>query len=117
MATIHVTDLAGVTHDLEAPEGWRVMEVIRDYGLGIIATCGGACACAACHVLVEEAWVDRVPEPRDDEIERLDEVPEVEDGGRSRLSCQILVSDETDGLHVTLTPSSVEVVAQREEAA
>ncbi len=49
---IHVTDQTGTRHTLEALEGWRVMEVIRDWGLDIKAECGGACACATCHVYV-----------------------------------------------------------------
>ena len=48
-----VTDHDGNVHELEALEGWRVMEVIRDWGLDIKAECGGACACAACHVFVD----------------------------------------------------------------
>ena len=101
---IHVTDQAGETHELEGLEGWRVMEVIRDWGLNIKAECGGACSCATCHVWVDEEWFGKLPPPSDDEEDliysTLDQKP------TSRLSCQILLSDELDGLKLTLTPSA-----------
>ena len=50
----------GTRHTLEALEGWRVMEVIRDWGLDIKAECGGACACATCHVYVAPEWVGKL---------------------------------------------------------
>lgn len=101
---IIVIDHKGVEHDLEALEGWRVMEVIRDWGVGIKAECGGACACATCHVYVDEAWIDRLVPPTDEEIDRLDEAMMVE--ATSRLSCQILMSEALDGLKVRLAPGS-----------
>ena len=101
---IRVTDQAGETHELEGLDGWRVMEVIRDWGLNIKAECGGACSCATCHVWVDEAWFPKLREPSDDEEDllysTLDKKP------TSRLSCQILLSDELDGLTVTLAPSA-----------
>ena len=57
---IYVTDPDGTEHALDAVEGWRVMEIIRDHGLPIKAECGGACACATCHVYVDEAWLDKI---------------------------------------------------------
>lgn len=99
-----VTDQDGKAHELEALEGWRVMEVIRDYGLPIKAECGGACACATCHVYVDPEWIDKLYPIRADEEEKLDEAFEVEPN--SRLSCQILMSEELDGLEVTLAPGS-----------
>lgn len=97
---IYVVDLDGVEHELEAPEGWRVMEVIRDYGLPIKAECGGACACATCHVYVDEAWLDKLAAMREDEEEMLDEAFDVHEN--SRLSCQIILDESLDGLKVTL---------------
>ena len=97
---IYVTDLNGEQQELEGVEGWRVMEIIRDYGLPIKAECGGACACATCHVYVDEAWLDKIPPKRDEEEDMLDEAMDVQDN--SRLSCQIIMSDELDGLKVTL---------------
>jgi len=101
---IVVRDHQGVEHTLEALEGWRVMEVIRDWGVGIKAECGGACACATCHVYVDPAWLDLLIPPTDEEIERLDEAHSVEPN--SRLSCQILMTDALDGLRVELAPGS-----------
>ncbi len=97
---VFVHDLGGVRHALEAPEGWRLMEVIRDYGLPIKAECGGACACATCHVYVDDVWLDKIPAMRADEEEMLDEAFHVQEN--SRLSCQIILEEEMDGLEVTL---------------
>lgn len=101
---IFVTDQSGVEHELEGIEGWRVMEIIRDYGLPIKAECGGACSCATCHVYVDEAWQDKLYPMRDDERDMLDVAPNVTD--RSRLSCQILMEEKFDGLKLTLAPGS-----------
>ncbi len=102
--TLRVVDHRGVEHALEALEGFRVMEVIRDWDIGIRAECGGACACATCHVYVDPAWAPRLVPPTDEEMDRLDEAPSVEPN--SRLSCQILMRPEFDGLKVTLAPGS-----------
>jgi len=101
---VNVTDQAGEHHELEALEGWRVMEVIRDWGLNIKAECGGAMACATCHVYVDGDWFDKVGPPSDEEEDMLDTVGDVR--STSRLSCQILMSDELDGLKVTLAASA-----------
>ncbi len=97
---IFVTDMNGQEHELEGVEGWRVMEIIRDHGLPIKAECGGCCACATCHVYVHPDWVDRLYPMRDEESQALDTAFDVRDN--SRLSCQILMSEELDGLRVTL---------------
>jgi 2Fe-2S ferredoxin len=101
---ILVTDQAGEEHELEGLDGWRVMEVIRDWGLNIKAECGGSCTCATCHVWVDPDWYGKLPPPSDDEedliFSTLDQKP------TSRLSCQILLNDDLDGLRVTLTPSA-----------
>lgn len=104
MPSIFVTDMDGKVHELEALEGWRVMEIIRDYGLPIKAECGGACACGTCHVYVAPEWVDKLYPASDDEVDMLDSSFEVEKN--SRLSCQILFAPELDGLRVTLAPGS-----------
>lgn len=101
---IFVTDPDGVEHELEALEGWRVMEIIKDYGLPLKAECGGACCCATCHVYVSEEWGDKLYEMREDEEDMLDEAIEVKDN--SRLSCQILMSEALDGLKVTIAPGT-----------
>ena len=101
MGYLKVNDPAGKTHVLEAVEGWRVMELIREHGLPIEAMCGGACACATCHVHVDEAWRATVGEPSPMEEDMLDFGYDVREN--SRLSCQIKVTAELDGL-VVRTP-------------
>jgi len=100
---IFVTDPEGVEHELEALEGWRVMEIIRDYGLPIKAECGGACSCATCHVYVDEDWVGKLIPKREDEEDMLDQAFDVQDN--SRLSCQLIMSEALDGLRVKIAPS------------
>lgn len=102
--TLNVIDRNGALHTVEGLDGWRVMEIIRDQGLPIKAECGGACACATCHVYVDGAWLGRLVPPTDEELERLDDAFEVTDA--SRLSCQILMREDFDGLTVTLAPGS-----------
>jgi 2Fe-2S ferredoxin len=100
---VTVTDYEGTAHRLEGLEGWRLMEVIRDNGLPIKAECGGACACATCHVYVAKNWVEKLnPKTADEELS-LDDAMAVEDN--SRLSCQIILGPEHEGLEVTLAPN------------
>lgn len=101
---LNVYDHAGKLHALDALPGWRAMEVIRDWGVGIKAECGGACACGSCHVYVEGDWSERLHPARDDELDQLDEVFEVRPN--SRLSCQILMEPGFDGLTLRLAPGS-----------
>jgi 2Fe-2S ferredoxin len=100
MGVIRVVDHSGNAHQLDAVEGWRVMEIIREHGLDIGALCGGACACATCHVVVEPDWADRLHPARDDEESMLDSLPSVAD--TSRLSCQIIYQTALDGLALRL---------------
>lgn len=97
---LRVEDRNGVVHELAAVEGWRLMEILRDYGIGMENTCGGALACAECHVVLDAESADRVPPPREDELEKLDELPMLYEN--SRLSCQIIWSDEMNGLSLRL---------------
>jgi 2Fe-2S ferredoxin len=99
-----VIDHDGQQYRLDALEGWRVMEVIRDWGVPIKAECGGACACGTCHVYVEDSWLDRLIPPTDEEEDQLDLVAGLEPN--SRLSCQILMRRDLDGLVVRLGPGS-----------
>ena len=100
MGFIKVNDQEGETHVLEAVEGSRVMELIRLHGLPIEAMCGGACACATCHVHVAPEWAERLHPARDDEEAMLDTLPATEP--TSRLSCQLIWDRHLDGLEVTL---------------
>ena len=101
---IFVTDAAGIEHELEGLDGWRAMEVIRDWGVGIRAECGGACSCATCHVYVDAAHFGQLPAASDDEEDLLCSALDRRDN--SRLSCQILLSEALDGLRVTIAPSA-----------
>lgn len=100
MAVVLVEDREGVVHELETVEGWRLMEILRDHGVGLETNCGGALACAECHVLIDPEWLQKLPAPREEELEKLDELPLIFEN--SRLSCQIIWSDEYDGLKLTI---------------
>jgi len=92
----------GSEHSLEVRAGLSVMEgAIRNDVDGIVAECGGSCMCATCHVYVDEAFSDRLPSPSEDEEEMLDEVVAPR-RANSRLSCQIKVTEDLDGLLVHL---------------
>jgi len=112
---INVIDRTGRRSSLEALDGWRLMEVIRDWGLPISADCGGAATCATCHVYVDPAWLDRLPQPTDEELDQLDTVPALAE--TSRLSCQLLMSEDLDGITVTLAPGSEPREIERRRAA
>ena len=103
MATIHVTDRDGEQYRLDAATGSILMEVLRDEGMGIEAICGGQCACATCHCLIEPAWFDTLGKPGEDELDLVSSLDCFE-AGRSRLTCQIEVSDSFDGLTLTVAP-------------
>ena len=101
MPKIIFTEPDGKRREIDAPAGISLMEAARQHGVqGIVAQCGGACACATCHVYIEAAWLPRL-EPREDMEEGMLETAwEVRDN--SRLSCQIQVTAKLDGLQVTV---------------
>ncbi|MEX0738933.1 MAG: 2Fe-2S iron-sulfur cluster-binding protein [Pseudohongiella sp.] len=91
----------GTEHIIDAANGESVMEAaINNLVPGIDADCGGACSCGTCHVFVDDAWVQVVGEPGEFEEPMLDINPER--GPNSRLSCQIDISEDLDGLVVRL---------------
>ncbi|HVW56982.1 MAG TPA: 2Fe-2S iron-sulfur cluster-binding protein [Rhizobiaceae bacterium] len=99
MTKLHIIAFDGTSYDIEAENGSTVMEnAIRNSVPGIEAECGGACACATCHVYVDEEWTGIVGEPESMEEDMLDFAFDVRPN--SRLSCQIKVRDELDGLTV-----------------
>jgi ferredoxin, 2Fe-2S len=103
MPKITFIEHGGKKHTVDAPLGTTVMEnAIRNGVPGIVAECGGACACATCHVHVDEAWKEKVGPPSPMEEDMLDFAFDVKP--TSRLSCQIKVTDELDGL-VVHTPA------------
>ena len=100
MAKITYIDFQGNSKSIEVENGLTVMEgAIQNNLPGIDADCGGSMACATCHVYVEEKWLDKLPKAEEAEIDMIDMA--FEPKKNSRLSCQIIVSDELDGLAVT----------------
>ena len=103
MAKITYIDFEGKSRTIEVENGLSVMEgAIQNDIPGIDADCGGSMACATCHVYVEENWLDKLPKAEDGEIDMIDMASEPKKN--SRLSCQLIVSDELDGLLIT-TPA------------
>ena len=91
----------GNSKTIEVANGLSVMEgAVQNDINGIDADCGGGMACATCHVYVKEEWLDKIPKKEDGEEDMLDMA--YEPNKFSRLSCQILVSDELDGLIVSI---------------
>ena len=104
MANITYIEHNGTEHTIEVKTGQSVMEGAVKHNIpGIDADCGGACACATCHVYVDEAWLDKTGEKSAMEESMLDFAEGVEPN--SRLSCQIKVTDELDGLTVRMPES------------
>ncbi|WP_245892289.1 2Fe-2S iron-sulfur cluster-binding protein [Novosphingobium guangzhouense] len=105
--TVTMTDAEGGTHTFsDVEEGVSLMELGRRNGVaGIMGDCGGGCACATCHVYVDERWWDKVGAPDDVEFAMLDMVADVMKD-TSRLGCQVRMSPQLDGLAVTVAPAS-----------
>ena len=99
---ILVTDREGNNHVLKGDYNSTLMEIIRDEGVDIEAACGGCCACATCHVYIDEKWVNKLNPIDDDEESMLDQAFDVKKN--SRLSCQINLNDDLDGLKLELAP-------------
>ncbi|HLS97324.1 MAG: 2Fe-2S iron-sulfur cluster-binding protein [Porticoccaceae bacterium] len=101
MATVTFIDPAGTAHEVNIENGTSLMQAALDNGIdGIVAECGGACSCATCHCYIDSAWVAKVTPPSSIEKDMLECVIDPQDN--SRLSCQVFVSDELDGLVVTI---------------
>jgi len=92
--------------EVEVENGYSVMEgAINNNVEGIVAECGGACACATCHSYIDESWLERLPEMEDMEDSMLDAAYERKNN--SRLTCQIEMSDELDGLIVNVADNEM----------
>lgn len=102
MINITVTDRNGQTHEIQANEGDRLMEVLREFDWGVAAICGGMCSCGTCHVFLDDAWLGKFPPQDVDEEDLVDML----DFGQpnSRLSCQLTLGPEHDGLRLELAP-------------
>ena len=104
MPKITYVDFEGTERTVEGKVGDSVMETATGSDLpGIDADCGGACACATCHVYIDDAWTALVGKPEELEADMLDVADEVRE--TSRLSCQVKITEEMDGL-VVHTPES-----------
>ena len=104
MPKITYIDEGGTKREVEVPTGWSVMEgAVKNLIPGIDADCGGACACATCHVYVDLQWLAKLPPKEEMEETMLDFAQDVRPN--SRLSCQIVVTPALDGLIVT-TPKT-----------
>jgi ferredoxin, 2Fe-2S len=104
MPKIKYVEHTGKEHEIEVPNGWSVMEgAVKNLVPGIDADCGGACACATCHVYVDQAWLAKLTPKQDMEETMLDFAQDLEPN--SRLSCQIKVTPELDGLVVRMPKS------------
>ena len=100
MPKITFIDQKGLSKIIEIENGLTVMEgAVQNNVPGIDADCGGGMACATCHVYVEDSWFNKLPKAEDAEVDMIDMAYEPKKN--SRLSCQIIVSDELDGLEVT----------------
>jgi 2Fe-2S ferredoxin len=102
MIRIKVTDLDGREHELETSPNVVLMELLREQDWGVAALCGGMCSCATCHVLLDEAWLERFPAKDSDEEELLEILDHFQPN--SRLSCQLRLNESHDGLSLELAP-------------
>lgn len=106
MPTIHITNVDGAKSELDVASGDTLMEVLRDNGYDEIeAICGGVCSCSTCHVYIEGDWMPKLPERSEDEYQLASSTDSF-DEEKSRLSCQIALTDEMDGLEITIAEPS-----------
>jgi 2Fe-2S ferredoxin len=106
MPKITYIEHSGTEHVVEVPVGLTVMEgAVKNMIPGIEADCGGACACSTCHVYVDPAWGDKLPPVEPMEMDMLDFAFEPQDN--SRLTCQIKVTEDLDGLIVRMPEKQI----------
>ena len=103
MPKLIVVDRTGVEKTMEAQTGLTLMEAIRDNGFDeLLALCGGCCSCATCHVYVDPAFADKLPPMSEDENDLLESSDHRNE--TSRLSCQVPLTPDLDGLKVAIAP-------------
>ena len=102
MPTLTITDRSGKKKEIQFDSNFTLMEILRDNGFEIEASCGGCCACATCHVYIGDKWFNKLNLMDDDEQSMLDQAFDVKKN--SRLSCQIELSEELDGLEIEIAP-------------
>lgn len=106
MPNIKYIDATGNEYEVDAPVGKTVMEAAVENGIdGILAECGGACTCGTCHCYVDPEWAQKLPPADNFETDMLDYVIAPQDN--SRLSCQLKITDELNGLVVRLPESQI----------
>ncbi|MDP6012998.1 MAG: ferredoxin family 2Fe-2S iron-sulfur cluster binding protein [Alphaproteobacteria bacterium] len=98
----------GTRHEIDARVGQSLLEIAHANDLDLEGSCEGSLACSTCHVIVDEAFYDKLPEPTEDEDDMLDLAFALTH--TSRLGCQIVMTDELDGLTVTLPPATRNVL-------
>ena len=102
MTIVVVKDREGNVKELTADTGLTLMEIIREAGMDIEAACGGCCACATCHIYVDDIWFQKLDLKNDDEESMLDQAFNVRNN--SRLGCQIEFKENLNGIFVELAP-------------
>ena len=103
MSTLIVENRAGELLSLPAQASLSLMDIMRDNGVEeILALCGGTCSCATCHIIVADEFAERVGAASEDENDLLDSSDHRT--ATSRLACQVMFSDELDGIRVTIAP-------------
>ena len=103
MPRIVFIEADGNRKEVDAPLGLSIMEVAQKFDIDIEGACEGSLACATCHVIVEPSWYERLNEPSEDEEDMLDLAFDLQQ--TSRLGCQIVVTEEMEGLTVALPGS------------
>lgn len=104
MPKVIIETAEGEVHEIDAPVGLSIMEVARRQDLDIEAACEGSLACATCHMIVDADWYDRLEPPTEDEEDMLDLAFGLTP--TSRLSCQLRVTEQLDGIRLRLPPQS-----------
>ena len=103
MPKLIITTRQGIEHQLDGKPGISLMENIRDGGIDeLTAICNGCCSCATCHVYIDEAFLDRLPEMSRDETDLLDS--SIHRRKSSRLSCQVILNESFSGMRVAVSP-------------
>ncbi len=100
MSKITFIEKDGTESVIEAENGLSIMEIARKNGIDMEGSCGGCLACATCHVIVDPEWIGKLTAKTEDEEDMLDLAFDLKK--TSRLSCQIMMSDELDGIRVAL---------------
>ena len=104
MPTVNYIESDGTKHTVELKEGTTLMQGAVSNGVdGIDAICGGCCACATCHCFIDPAWYEQLEAASAEETELL-EFLDFHEPGQSRLACQVIITDQLDGLLLTVSP-------------